>query len=172
MAQSNQVKNLMPRHEAIVDWEILNPGGTQRECSAALDMGEAQISIIRHSDIFIDYRSRRLRAHHENISDSVVGKVENVACLSLDIMHERFSKERETIPLGGVKDTAEMTLKALGFGMPKSTVPPAVGGNVTVIIGAPPALLEQARNKMRTVNETPETLEPAKEGPETVQQTA
>ena len=144
----------MPRHEAIVDWEILNPGRTQRECAKELGMTEVHISVIRHSDAFIAYRHNRLAAHHGNVSDTVVGKTEGLAKLSLDILSERFEAERAKVPLGGVKDTCEMALKALGFGG-ASNAPKSAGNVVNLILGASSEQLASAREKIKAVNSAP-----------------
>ena len=154
-----QRKNVTPRHEAIVDWEILNPEGNGNECAEALGILPASLSVIRHSDAFIDYRARRLAKHHENVSDSVIDKTENLAKLSLDILAERFHGARGEIPLGGVKDTCEMALKALGFGQNSGGGGGGSGGNTTnILIGSTPDLLARAREKMLSVNGVPQPL--------------
>lgn len=155
MAESHQVKRITPNHEAIVDWEILHPGGTMRNCADEIGMSESAISIIRNSDIFKDYRNRRLADHHSHISESVVEKTELLACTSLDVLEERIDRERREIALGGVKDTAEMALRALGFG-PAAQPARGAGSNLTVIVGASPEMLADARAKMRLVNPTQE----------------
>jgi len=161
LAESNQIRHSgTPRHEAIVDWELLNPGDTRRNCALALGISECGLSIIYNSDAFIDYRSRRMREHQALVSESVIEKTEAVAKISLDILEERFDQERKVIPLGGVKDTAEMALKALGFGQPRPGNYPPGGGNVTVIVGASPEQLAQARDRMKTINATVVEEEP------------
>ena len=154
MAKSLKVKNVMPRHEAIVDWEILNPGRNQGECAEELGMSECHISVIRHSDAFVAYRHERMLVHQGLVSETVVDKIENLASLSLGILTERFDSERNEVPLGGVKDTCEMALKALGFGGAANGPGGKNGGNVVnLIVGSSPALLEQARNNLAIANE-------------------
>ena len=148
MTNAKSIKRITPNHEAIVDWEILHPGGRMGACSAEIGMSEVAISIIRNSDVFIDYRHRRLAKHHANISNSVLEKTELLACTSLEVLEERINEERDKISLGGVKDTAEMALKALGFGASKQDSARG-GGNVVVMVGATPEMLEAAREKMR-----------------------
>ena len=153
MAKSNFVKRITPNHEAIVDWEILHPAGRMYECSADIGMCESAISIIRNSDVFKDYRNRRLAKHHANISNSVLEKTELLACTSLEVLEERINEERDKISLGGVKDTADMALKALGFGASKQDGGRA-GGNVVVMVGATQEMLEAAREKMKAMTPT------------------
>lgn len=136
----------MSRHEAIVDWEILNPGRNHSECAHEMGVSETHLSVIYNSDAFIAYRHDRLASHHQNVSNAVVDKTENLAKLSLDILAERFANERKEVPLGGVKDTCEMALKALGFG----SAPKGANGAVSlnVMVGATPEQLAAAREKI------------------------
>ena len=124
-----------------------------RECAGDIGMADTSISIIRNSDIFKDYRHRRLAEHHENISDSVIEKAQGVACTALDVLNERIRLQHESISLGIVKDTAEMALRALGFGASRS---PGAGMNgsapgVTIVVGATAEMLESAREKMKNI---------------------
>ncbi len=153
MAASVQRKNITPRSEAIVDWEILNPGVDANRCAEALGINASSLSIIKNSDAFIDYRHRRLAEHHEAISSTgIVEKTEDLAKLSLDILSERFSSERVKIPLEAVKDTCEMAMKALGFGQPRGGNGGAGGGDVNIMVGATPEQLANARGKILQVN--------------------
>jgi hypothetical protein len=148
MAKSAQRIRITPRSEAIVDWEILNPGVDANICAERLGINISTLSIIKNSDAFIDYRARRLASHHESISGaSIVEKTEELAKLSIDIMSERFNAKRSDIPLDTVRDTCEMALKALGFGNRPAVGQPA-SGNVNVFVGASPEQLASAREKM------------------------
>ena len=156
MAKSLFITNILPRHEAIVTYEIQNPGSKQGEIAVACNVSESHLSVIYNSDAFIAYRAARMQEHHQNVSESVVEKTENLAKLSLDILHERFDDERNVVPLGGVKDTAAMALNALGFGSQGrgNTAP-----GVVIQVGADPELLANAREKMRTINAVVEVEE-------------
>lgn len=149
MAKSLYITRITPNHEAIVNWEILHPGGTMIECGAEIGLSDNHISIVRNSDIFKDYRQRRLRKHHQNISRSVIEKTELLACTSLDVLEERINSERAKIEIDSVLSTAEMALKALGFGNGPSGNSAAAGANLTVVVGASPEMLQSARERMR-----------------------
>ena len=145
MALSKFVKSLTPQHEAMVTWFISNPGGSQRECAAALDMSEHQISIIRNSDIFRAYWQQRMADHHNNVSESVIQKTEKVASATLDEIHSQITdEEAEPVPLPLLTDVAGTTLKALGFGRDSRHSSP-----VNILVGVSSELLEAARDKMR-----------------------
>lgn len=154
MAESLFVTRITPNHSAIVDWEILHPGGTMIECSKAIGMSDNHISIIRNSDIFKDYRTRRLRKHHQNISRSVIEKTEMLACTSLDVLEERINNERAKMDMETVRTSADMALKALGFGNGSGSGGANAAANLTVVVSASPAMLEDARNRMREKGES------------------
>jgi hypothetical protein len=157
MAKSLFIKRITPLHEAIVDWEILNPGGSMIECGKALKCTDTHISVVRNSDAFIAYRGNRLSKHQSIVSSSVVEKVEDLAKISLDEMNKRFNNPNVVnIPIDEVRDTSAMALKALGFGQQSQGRNngniQGAGGNVVVMIGANQEQLEKAREKLQAVN--------------------
>lgn len=156
MAKSLFITNIKPNHEAMVDFEILNPGCKQSAIAEAVGVSESHCSVVYHSDAFIAYRAARLQQHHQNVSETVVEKTENLAKLGLDILHDRFESEHNTVPLGGVKDTVAMALGALGFGNQHRGTP---APGVTINLGATPELLEAARERIKVINATPEVVE-------------
>ncbi len=147
----NQVKKVSYWHESIVDWELQNPKKSMGECAEYFNVTEAWLSVIRNSDIFKEYAALRRGEHNDNVSMSIIDRAEAVAGVSLEVLEERIQKERETIGLGIVNDTAAMALKALGFGQKQSG---RGGGDtqVNIVLGADPALLARARDKMRRAN--------------------
>lgn len=132
MAESKQVKHVRWWHEAVVDWELENPGLTMNECASYFDVSPSYLSILRNSDAYKEYAERRRREHNSNVSETIIQKTEKLAKIAVDVLTERIDSERKTILLGGVKDTAEMALKSLGFGLPR-------GGDTRT--GAAPAMV-------------------------------
>lgn len=132
-----------------MDWELANPDLHLKECAKLLGVTQTYLSIIRNSDAFIEYRAKRRIEHNENVSVSVVERTEELAGLTLEVLHERIEAERESISLGGVKETCDMALKALGFGG-------ARGGDATqvnIVIGADAETLSRARETLRSINQ-------------------
>lgn len=145
-----RVKKISWWHQAIVDWQFENPGATLQDCAAYFNVTQAWLSTIRNSDAFKGYEMQRRQEHNANVSESVISKVEKLAALTVEVLHERIDAERDSIGLNGVKETADMALKALGFGVPR-------GGNnnantqVNVnLVDA--SALARARETMRQVN--------------------
>ncbi len=148
---ATQIKKINWWHKSIFDWEIANPSLKLNDCAKAFGVSATWLSIIRNSDIFIEYAALRREEHNNNVSKTVIERVEDVADISLEVLEERIRNERRTLGLGIVNNTAEMALKALGFGQKPSGR--GEGTQVNVILGgADPALLARAREKMRTVN--------------------
>jgi hypothetical protein len=141
-----QIATVNHHHRFIVDWELEHPGGKMKELAAILGCTEAHLSVVRNSDAFKDYRDRRRQAHDEKISKSVIEGVEELANTSVEVLNERIQKEREDLGLGIIKETADMALKALGYGGNRNG--PLVG-NLNIINGVPTEDLERARAKMR-----------------------
>ncbi len=158
MAQ-NQIKRVTPNHVAIVNWEIEHPGGTMLECAKDLGMADNSISVIRHSDAFIDYRAGRLHEHQRILSESIVDKATRVANAGLDNMHGRIVQDQERIDMGleaklkmdELRESTSLALTALGYNTKQNNQGngQGAGTSITILNGADPELLERARAKMR-----------------------
>ena len=147
---ATQIKKVSWWHESILDWELENPDKNLGECAREFRVSETWLSIIRNSDVYREYAALRRKDHNENVSKSIIERVEDVADLSLEVLHERIEKERETIGLKIVTQTCELALKSLGFGQRSDSKETQV--NVT-IGNIDPSLLERARNKMKLIND-------------------
>ncbi|MFQ5741976.1 MAG: hypothetical protein ACE5HV_00125 [Acidobacteriota bacterium] len=150
-------KGLSYRHEYIVDWCLKHPEGLMKDLAAELGVSEQHLSLVRNSDAFKDYEARRRAEHNETLSKSIVEEVEDLAHLSVEVLNERIESERQTLGLTLVRETADMALKALGFGSRRGDDNRSI--NTLVINGADPALLERARARMRAANSVPEEPE-------------
>ncbi len=149
---------LKPWHEAVVDWFLQNPRGTNEECAKFFDVSYKFLGMLMCSDAFQEYKAIRYKAHHERVSDGIIHRVTALAEATLDTMHKRVADHPDTVPLDFLTDSAELTLQALGYG------PKARGGEKHVvelnIHSAPPAVLAQAREDMQRIhNENTEDAE-------------
>jgi len=142
-----------------MDWLLLNPTATYIEAAAAFDVHEGTIGPIMRSDLFQQHlRERRDRMEHavEKIAlNKLQGKVVELATVSIETLTARVEKEKlaagaGSMGVGDIRETADMALKALGYGAPgRGVVPSAPAINVFVIDRE---ALAAARNKMRSVN--------------------
>lgn len=151
MANQVQIKSISHWHEQIVDWMLANPHLTLGQCAAYFNKTQNWLSAVIHTDLFQAYKARRFQEHQEHVSHSVITRVNGLAGLSLEVLQERIEKERETIPLGIVKDSAELTLKACGFGPKQATsTPTTVNLNVNSVSAT---LLAEAREDLRQLHQ-------------------
>ena len=146
-----QIEKVGEWHKNIFNWEIEHPGASVEECAAHFNVTPGWMSTVRNSDCYIEYASICRFIHNDHVSKNVLEQVEGLANVSLEVLQERISRERNNIGLGIVNDSAALALKAMGFGQKND----ARGGNtqINVILGgASKEVLERARDKMRTVN--------------------
>lgn len=132
-------------HEQLVDWELMNPSANMGDCARHFGKTEGWLSTVRNSDAFREFRARRIAEHQNMVSETVIDKVEGLAALTLDTLHDRIEMEKDSIPLGFVRETAETALKALGYGG-KSAAPAQTVVQVNVVSAES---LERARGLMR-----------------------
>lgn len=146
-----QIEKVGSWHKEIFSWEIQHPGEGVEACAAHFNVTPGWLSTIRNSDCYIEYVASQRAVHHNNISTGVLQQIEGLASVSLEVLEERIKKERKSIGLGIVNDSASLALKAMGFGQKSD----GRGANtqINVILGgATKEVLERARDKMRTVN--------------------
>ena len=148
-------------HEQIVDWELMNPSSTLGDCARHFGKTEGWLSTVRNSDAYREFRARRIAEHQNMVSETVIEKVEGLAALTLDVLHERIDRERDDISLSFARETAETALKALGYGGKSAAPAPVVQINVVS-----PESLERARGLMRERAAPMSTEEPALAAPE------
>lgn len=139
-------------HESVVDWKLKNPELNQGDCARHFNVSESYMSILCNSDAFRAYEAGRRAEHNKAVSKDIIEQVEEVASVSLEVLHERIDKERDSIGLKIVGETCEMALKSLGFGVKPASGQPV--NNVLVLNAATPEALESARGKMRLINQS------------------
>lgn len=142
-------------HEQIVDWELMNPSAKLYDCAQHFGKTEAWLSTVRNSDAYREFRARRIAEHQNMVSETVIEKVEGLAALTLDTLHDRIEREKDDISLGFVRETAETALKALGYGA-RGTAAPAPVVQINVVSAES---LSRARELMR--GRAPTMEEPA-----------
>ena len=73
-----------------------------------------------------------------------------LAKLALDVLKERIEQDRGSVSLREVRETAKLVLKMLGYGGPRHSE----GPSVKVDIRVDARTLAEARQQMRTINES------------------
>ncbi len=151
MARSKQLTRLEPWHHDLIGWMLQNPAASGREAAAHFGVTPVWISIVKHSPVFRAEFDRRREMISQAITADIVGRATALAELSLDTLNERIERDRDSMPLGQVRATAELMLRMLGYGATQGRG--ASPSSVTVKVGHVDAkLLEAAREKMRKYN--------------------
>ena len=95
---------------------VVNPDGKLKQCARDFDVSQPWLSVIINSDIFKARLAERREAHFANISRTVSEKVSGVANLALNELEKRLDESADFLPYDTVLETAEMALKASGYG--------------------------------------------------------
>lgn len=154
-APGQAVIKLSHRHVAIMDFMITNPEASNGETAKMFGVTEPWLSSLIHSELFqMELRYKQDVAFSEVVV-SVKDRLNNMAHTSLKRLQERL--ELDVVSNDTLVDVAELTLKSLGFGIPKSgpavASGPVFNQQINNNFGAAPIdakLLADARERMRT----------------------
>ena len=94
-----------------------NGNASGRQTAAHFGVSPVWISIVKHSEVFRAELERRREKISQAVATDIIGRAGALAELSLDVLHERIQKDGDAMSLRQLRDTAAMTLKALGFGV-------------------------------------------------------
>ena len=115
MAQSVQIQSLRPKHEAIIDWLLANPGAPNlNPLCAQLSISRSWLSIVMRSDVFIEEYTRRRQDMNGELNKQLVEKQLKVTLKALDKVDQLMDDEDE-LDLRGALEIADRTAKHLGF---------------------------------------------------------
>lgn len=146
MANSVAIQSLKPRHEAIIDWLLANPGAPNlNPLCAKLNISRSWLSIVMRSDVFVEEYTRRRQEHNSELNKQLVEKQLKVTLKALDKVDQLMDDEDE-LDLRGALEVADRTAKHLGFA-PRP--------------GAAPIIEETRTRELRTVDQG--TLSEARE---------
>lgn len=163
MAESSQIKQVRkPWQEALAEYFILYPERSMGEAAQHFGVTIAWLSVVKNSDAFQDYYQARRREHTELLSRELVDakiddKLEALAEMSIDAITARVEEHVRKVPtrelsLEALHDSANLALKALGFGGKAQVNVNTGGGNAHVLIEDAQALA-RARGNLRVVRE-------------------
>lgn len=108
------VTPLKPWHERIVDYMLLNPNSKVVDLARAFSVTVPWMSMLLRTDSFREYYSQRMEKHRENVSLQIISKMQGVAVKAIDKMAEKL--DTQDMPMSEVRETANMAVKALGYG--------------------------------------------------------
>ena len=123
--------HLRNRHEAMIDFLILNPHLSTSEAAAACHVSDEWWRAICKSDVFRDRLERRRREHSANLSLHIHNRLSAVTETVLNTIAERlttFCDKPEKLTNDDVRLMAELLLTAIGVLAPKGVPAAALSG--------------------------------------------
>lgn len=106
------VQKLSHTHEAVMDWLVLNPDRSLRECADHFGYTQPWLSTLIHSDIFQAKLAERRLEVNARIAASIPEKLTAVADIALDKLAEKVSASEDP---DFILDAADRALHRMGF---------------------------------------------------------
>lgn len=143
-------KEVNYRYEAIIDFMLANPYMKRYEIAESLGYTGAWLSTLTSSDAFRMLYAERRAAYNEDLNDSTVVKIYEVAQKAADKVLDKL--EEDECPAGLALDSMTGALKALGFGAPKSQPTTQVNVQQNTYNETDRLALQQARDRLEKVS--------------------
>lgn len=119
------LQNMKQWHEMVIDFMLLNPTATHQEIADQFGVAKETIGYVLRSDMFkmrLEERRARFQAQVDGTAiERLQGKLAGLAERSLDALDEKIAEQRKELGIGETRETAEMALKALGYGAPQKS---------------------------------------------------
>ena len=147
MADSVQVQKVGWWHERLADLMIAHPHATLGEIARHLGKSQAWISIVKNSDVFVDYWKRRSGEHSAAVTDGVKNKGFAAAELALDHLLAKLDAPEATLmPAETLLSIVDINMKRFGYDNTAQR-PPVFNFNLGA---ATPEQLAEARQRLRS----------------------
>ena len=116
MANSVQIQKVGWWHERLADYMIANPHATLGEIATVLNRSQAWISIVKNSDVFIDYWKQRSKEHSHEVTSDIKSKGFAAAELALEHLHQRLEDPTSALlPVDTLLNVVDVTMKRFGY---------------------------------------------------------
>lgn len=173
---ATQIQSLNEFHEQLARWTLENPHLTLRHAAQRFGYSVTWLSIIMNSDAFRARLAELNAAADALVVADVPQRLRGLAVSALDKLDAQLEEVIVEGPMARVdrdftRETAEMALKALGYGAKHTSAPQPSGAAPSgTVIYADKVLVQEARARIlargepRTIDAQPEGLR-ALEGP-------
>ena len=150
-----QIQSLKPKHDAIIDWLLVNPGAkNMNPLCAELTISRSWLSIVMCSDVFKEEYTRRRQEHNGELSKQLIEKQLKVTLKALGKVDDYLDDDDE-VDLQGALEVADRTAKHLGF-HPRPGLGPVIEETRTRELRTVDAgTLHEARETIRRVTHGP-----------------
>lgn len=146
-----QIKGLKEKHNYMIDWLLVNPGKHFGVLADELSISRSWLSIVMHSDVFVEEYTRRRLAHSSELSRKLIESQLKVALKAYDKLNLILDDDEVEDRI--VLDTADKTAKLLGFGVSGGMAPHLLQDEIVIeretVREVAPGVIERAREKLR-----------------------
>lgn len=138
-------------HTQLMDALILNPRASNTDLAAMFGTSKEYISALVSADLFRAQLEERRKERAAMVDQTVVQRLQEKVSVLAEATVERLTDAVVTgdMTLEGVRETADMALRAIGYGAPAARPAPVVQNTVVVLDRD---MLAAAREKMRGVS--------------------
>lgn len=155
---ATQIRKVSIKHDAILDFLLVNPEMKLGLVAAHFDVSQAWLSVIIHSDAF----QARLKEKGSDMFGATIvplrEKLLGVAHVGVDKLGEAMENASASSDKQFIADTTDSILKNLGYS-PKSAAPIQTGNTQNNFFVVDKEALAGAREKMRTVPTSPDAVD-------------
>lgn len=146
-----QIKSLNNRHISMIDWLLANPGRSMAVLADEMNVTRAWLSIVMHSDVFVEKYTATRMLHTKNLSRQLIEKQLAVSLKAYDTLD--LILDDEEVEDRTVLDIADKTARLLQFTPTKGIAPSFLVEETVIekesIREVAPGVLERARERMR-----------------------
>lgn len=143
---ATQLKEMDIRHHAILNWMLLNPGRSSRECADYFGVSQSWLSILTRSDVFQVELNKRQMQIASRICQTIPERLRMIADVSLDKLATKLEESEDP---DFILEVADKTLARLGYGTgPRTAINLAAQQNVQQNFFVSEGDLAQAREVM------------------------
>lgn len=123
-----QLKELRPKHHAIMDFLLANPRESYSRVAAHFNVSPSWLSTVINSDIFQARLAQRRALMDQALNHNLTDRLSTIAEKSLGSLEDAL--EDEAVSVNTQLDIAKLSLQALGFlGKPASSPTVVVNNN-------------------------------------------
>lgn len=145
------IQRLSHTHDQVINWLLVNPHKSLRECADYFGYTQAWLSTLIHSDIFQAELRRRQLDVAARVAQSIPEKLQAVADIALEKLGDAVAQSEDP---DFILDVADRALHRMGYAPASARNPagaPSQLGiqNQTNVFVLAPDELERARNLMR-----------------------
>lgn len=111
-------------YDDIIDYMLLHPGASIKDCATALKRTPGHVATIANSDMFRARFEERRKERVKVLAEETNTKLTMVVNKGLDVLLDKLERKADAIPIGEIADLTDKGLERLGYGVrPQGTIP-------------------------------------------------